>query len=212
MYLFSRRVQLANGDLRGALSWAVEQTRLVNDLLDLEVRLHSQILSPGVGTLVWTTFVESLDQLEAADDTLMASDDHVAATDRGARFVTGPADDAVMALLHGLPRRDVELTHAWSVQALLASGHAAPGIEMGIEISQTAERLTGIPTMFGTALTGTYGAVGWVTAYSSLAEMEAANSRLNSDADWLELIDTKAAGAFAEEPAFSRQQFYRRIA
>lgn len=212
MYLFSRHAQLAMGDIRGAMAWAVDQTERVNRLCDLDVSLSTQVFSPGLGTIAWTAATESLADLTTANETLMANDEYAAAIDEGAKYLHGPADDSVMELLHVPEDAGGPFEYATAVRAVLAGGHAATGIAMGVEIAQTAQRITGRPTVFGTAVAGTYGGIGWVTTYASVAELEEARAALAGHADWLELLDTKAHGLYAEVPESTTQRVYRRIA
>ncbi|MCB0952702.1 MAG: hypothetical protein M9922_10510 [Microthrixaceae bacterium] len=212
MYLFSRHAQLDTGDIRGSMAWAIEQTGRVNRLCDLEVSLSTQVFSPGLGTIVWSATAESLADLARANETLMASDEYIAGVDEGARFLRPPTDDAVLELLHVPEDAGGEFEYASGVRAVLAGGEAARGIAMGVEIAQTAQRITGRPTVFGTAVAGTYGGVGWVTTYSSIEELEEARAALAGHADWLELLDSKAGGLYAEVPEVTTQRVYRRIA
>lgn len=212
MYLFSRQVQLAPGDLRGAMAWAIDQTARVNRLCDLDVNLTTRVFSPGLGTIAFSAVAESLADLAAANETLMASDEYVDASDEGARFMAGPADDSTMALLHVPPEAGNDFAYASTVRAVVASGEAARGTAMGVEIAQTAQRITGCPTLFGSAISGPYGAVGWVSTFASVEQMEEANSALAGHADWLELLDTKARALYVESPEVTTQLIYRRIA
>ena len=57
MYLFSRRAQLSGAKLRDAMGWAVAAGERVTQTTGLPIGVWSQVYSPGVGTLVWATFV-----------------------------------------------------------------------------------------------------------------------------------------------------------
>jgi hypothetical protein len=67
---------------------------------------------------------------------------------------------------------------------------------LGVELAELATRLTGISTMFVTAVAGAYGTVGWISSVDDLAEVEAANAALSADDEWLKLVD-RAGHAFA---------------
>lgn len=212
MYLFSRTGRLMGGDLRGGLEWAVEQTAMVNDLVELEVRLHLQMFSEASGTIAWSTFTERLSQLEAANEALMASDAFHEGSMKGAGFMPDGVDDALSQVLSEPPDMSVERPYATTVQAVLAGGEAARGLELGLELAAMAQRITGAPSMFGTDSTGTYGGVGWITLYESVDQLQDGSEALGADADWLAMLDGKASGAYAEEPAFTQQRIWRRIA
>jgi hypothetical protein len=84
-------------------------------------------------------------------------------------------------------------------------------MELGVEIAQRAEKITGIPTVFGAGVTGPYGAVAWISAYESIQAVEAAQQALASDADWVSFIDKKVTGVYVDDPDTTQQRVYRRI-
>ena len=63
-------------------------------------------------------------------------------------------------------------------RAICANGSITEAMGLGIEIADTAGRITGIPVMFVTPIVGDYGAVGWISTAEDLAEVEAANAAL----------------------------------
>ncbi|MGZ4800421.1 MAG: hypothetical protein ACXVL8_16085, partial [Acidimicrobiia bacterium] len=83
-------------------------------------------------------------------------------------------------------------------------------MSVGTEIAQTAESITGLPTMFARSVTGSYGAVAWLTGYENTAAMEKADAALASDPSWLKLIDS-TKGCFVEDPASTQSTIYRRL-
>ena len=94
MYLFTRSVRLRPGPTRDAAAWAGEVTEAVRHTTDLHVQLWSRTFSPQLGTLAWTTAVEDLTQLEAADDKLMADEAYQDLVQRGAAYVEHLPDDS----------------------------------------------------------------------------------------------------------------------
>jgi len=76
---------------------------------------------------------------------------------------------------------------------------------------QHGETITGIPSMFGRALTGPYGSVGWLTGYESLAQMEKANDAQAADPTMLKLIDS-TQGCFVEDVGATQTTLYRKLA
>ncbi|HSL59483.1 MAG TPA: hypothetical protein VK866_16675 [Acidimicrobiales bacterium] len=211
MFMFSRSVRLAAGHTRDSMGWAHEQTERVNRISGLTVALWQETMSPEPGRLSWSTFVTDLEELEGAEAKLAASDEYVSAIDAGASFYDGGATDQLVQLVHGAPDPESGARYATVVQASAASGAAARSIEVGVRLAQRATEITGHPTMFGRAVTGIYGGVGWITPAASLAELQAAQDAMAGDAEWLRLIDEEAAGAYAEEPALTTQRMYRRL-
>src|SRR6516162_1052863 len=103
MYLFSRRARLAPGNIRAAMTWANAVTEKANQISSLDISLFSSVFSPGVGTLVWSTFAPDLASLEAATDKLAADDGYAAILDEGSKFIQPGIDDGLLQLIHGEP-------------------------------------------------------------------------------------------------------------
>jgi hypothetical protein len=211
MYLFNRRGRLDGGNTNEALAWATGITAKAKEVSDLEVGLWMQTYSPGYGTLVWSTFLTDLASLEAGGDKLAADPGYVAMADEGSKYISGGLDDGLIQIIHGNPDPNRTIEYAAGVQAVCATGNIANAMAVGVEIAQKAEVITGLPTLFGSSLTGPYGGVGWITGYANIGELEAAQQALGADASWVDMIDKKAAGVYAEEPSLTTQLIYRRI-
>jgi hypothetical protein len=84
-------------------------------------------------------------------------------------------------------------------------------MELGIEIAQRAEKALGVPVLFGTGVTGNYGAVSWLSGYADTASLERSQQALAADAKFVEFIDQNVPGVYAEEPSESQQLIWRRI-
>ena len=80
-------------------------------------------------------------------------------------------------------------TYVESTRAVAANGYVTEAMGLGVEIAETAARITGIPVMFVSLVTGTFGGVGWISSVDDLAEIEAANAALVSSDEWLKLVD-----------------------
>src|SRR5438045_2818950 len=101
MYLFTRTGRLRPGSTRESIAWAIGITEKVNQITSLDVGLWTTLLSPGNGTLVWSTFVEDLQSLEDANAKLAVDDILVSEIDRGAQFADGNIDDEVAQIVVG---------------------------------------------------------------------------------------------------------------
>lgn len=209
MYLFTRRTRLAGGDQRGALAWAADITAKVNQISGLTVRICTPIFSEGTGSIIWTTFVQSMAQLEDANDKLLADDGFLDLSDAGRTHTTGVFDDALVQVVHGTPDPGRTITHASAVTAVAAPGKLTRAMELGVQIAQRAETITGVAGMFGAAATGPFGAVSWVTGFESIDQMEQANEALAADAGWLAFLDKETPGVYAEDVDVTRQTLYR---
>jgi len=212
MFLFTRRVRIDPGHNREAMEWALGQTEKVSQITALQVSLYMQVFSPEVGAIGWSSFVPDLATLEAAGDKLSADDAFMSAVEKGAALTIGGADDTLSQVIHGEPDPNRQIEYVTGVRAVCATGSIARGLEVGVEIAQRAEKITGTPTLFLTDVTGTYGGVGWVSGHANVQAMEAAQQALAADSSWVKYLDKEVRGVYAEEPSHTTQIIYRRLA
>ena len=211
MYLFSRRTRLAGGNGMAGLEWATSILPKVKEIAGHEVQLWGTVYSPGFGTISWTAWVEDLSALEALGDKLQADAGYLELTNQGAQFTEGGLDDGIFQPIYGEvdPARNIQ--YVSGVVGVVASGNAARAMAAGVEIAQTAEKITGLPTMFGSSPTGPYGSVGFLTGYENIAQLEAAENKLAADESWIKMLDS-TKGCFVEDPMITQSTIYRRLA
>lgn len=101
MYLFTRAGRFAPGSRRGAVGSMGTITEKVHQETGLEVSAWMAGMSPEMGTCVWSTFVESLTDLEAAEDELAVSEPYLDLVARGAALSDGPLSDRLGSIVHG---------------------------------------------------------------------------------------------------------------
>ena len=212
MYLFGRRARLAGGKMRESMAWATGIAEKVTQITGSPLGVWSQVYSPEVGEIVWATFLPDLGALEAFSDKCLVDDGYITEVERGAAFIQpGSVGDVLQVVLHGEPDPNREVNYTAVVHTTIAGG-IANATTLGIEIAQKAEALTGTPTLFLADVTGNYGGVAWITGYASIEEVERAQMTINTDPGFVELLDTRAATAYADAPGATTQTLYRRIA
>jgi hypothetical protein len=211
MYLFSRRARLANGHFRESSAWAVAITEKVNQITGLDTGLWASVFSPGLGELVWATFVTDLEILETAEAKLLGDDGYVAMVDQGAAFSTEGADDSLSQLVHGEIDPTRQIQYVGVIETTVASGKTGRGIELGVEIAQRAEKVTGLPTAFLADTTGNYGGVRWITGYESVQQLQAAGQAISGDLGFGQFVDKAVAGVYLAGPSVTTQRIARRI-
>lgn len=210
MYLFARRTRLVGGNGTMGLEWATTITTKVKKITGHDVHLWATAYSPNVGQVTWTAWFEDLTALETLGDKLLAEPTYVTLANEGAKFTDGTLDDSVHQPIYGTPDPARETQYAGTVAGVLAAGNYERGLTAGVEIAQTAEKITGVPTFFSTALSGPYGGVGFLSGYESVAQLEASQSKLASDPKWVKLIDS-TKGCFVEDPSITLQTIHRRV-
>ena len=212
MYLFTRTARFGGGHLAESMAWAIGMTERVNAGTDLEVGLYQRVFSPRLGTVAFATFVNDLEALEKANDTLVADGDYLAAVDASAPLLDGTGvDDGLMQIIHGEPDPSRQVTYVATVETVLANGTIARGLEVGVQVAQLAEKITGVPTLFGVNVTGAYGSIGWVTGYESVQQFQESEAALAVDPEWMALLDRDASQVYAESASSSEQLVWRLV-
>jgi hypothetical protein len=212
MYIFSRSTVLSGaGNTRDAQLWVANVTEKVNQITDLQLEVWRNVFSREVGRLTWVAFVEDLAQLESADDKLQADDAFVALTDRGSEFTNGTLDDVLEQVVYTTADLERSVQYANTVTALMAPGKFARGIELGIEICERAEQITGEPTMLVSNVTGDYAGISWVTGYDSVQGMQTAGEKLNANPSFVHFIDNETPGVYESGLNITQQTCYRKV-
>ncbi len=211
MYLFSRRTRLAGGNGTAGVEWAVQIGAKVTAITGRDVQLWANAYSPGFGTIAWTAWFEDLTALESMGDQINADGSFMDLVAAGAGLTEGGLDDGVVQVLAGAPDPERPIQYVSGATAIIAGGSFERAIGLSIELAQRGEKVTGVPGLFGRALTGPYGSVGWLTGYESIAQLERANDALAADPEMLKLIDgTK--GCFVEDAGAAQTTLYRKLA
>lgn len=212
MHFFTRTAKVAPGNTRDATEWATGITEQVNQITDLGVTLWASMFGPDYGTLSWSCFVPDLPALEQASDKLLVDNRYVAMADMGASMTVGLAQDVVATIVHGEPDPNRSIEYATVVQAACRNGSLGRGLDVGARVAAKAEEITGTPTLFCAALTGAYGSVAWLTGHESIGALEGSQQKLMADPSWQQMIDEEAGPAYADQPFFTTQTIWRRIA
>src|SRR5262245_17343658 len=103
MYLFARRRRINPAQGRAAVGVALEAATRARALTGLEIWVWNPVLSPELGTLAWSTRVDHLQELQAADDKLSSSNEWVEWIEHNDPLFQGPLEDSVLSVVHGTP-------------------------------------------------------------------------------------------------------------
>jgi hypothetical protein len=104
----------------------------------------------------------------------------------------------------------MDIQYVLTVQATLAPGGMAKGIELGVETAQLVSKITGCPTSFATSLTGSYGTVEWISLYANIAELQRSGEVIAADAGFNAKVDTELSKVYL--PGVTTQTAFRKIA
>jgi Na+/alanine symporter len=207
MYLLARQANLRGLDSQ---AWAVKIGAAAAEGLGNEVGVWATVLSPGFGTVTWTSRWADLVALEKGFAEVSVNAKYLGLAAEGAAFVNGPINDTLYEVAYEGSSPIDDARYVGTVTAVCAPGHFARGIMGGLEIAQRAEKATGVSTSFLTGQTGAYGTVVWLAGYKDIAEFEKAQHALAADMSFIEYIDT-ATDAYQADPSLTQSTLYMRI-
>ncbi len=210
MYLLARQANLRGLDSQ---SWAVEIGAAAAAGLGNDVGVWGSFLSPGVGSVTWTTWWEDLSAIEKGFAGIIGNAKYLELAAKGAEFVNSVIDDTLYETVYegmdaGGGGDDVR--YVGTVSAVCAPGNFARGMMGGIEIAQGAEKATGVSTGFLARQTGAYGSVVWIAGYKTIAEFEAAQHALAADTSFVALVDS-TTGAYHPDPSITQSTLHVRL-
>lgn len=189
------------------MSFVGAVTEKVRQETGLQVHPWVSSMSPDFGTTVWATFVEDLEQLETAEDKLATSDSYLDLVEKGARLMAGPLSDGLAQVVgEAVDPSAPTPRYVTTARATATNGQIGAALANGMEIAETATRITGARTMFLVDATGPYGGVRWTTGFADIAGLQRAESALMADQSWIELID-RVGPSYHQD---ARQAIYRR--
>ncbi|GAC1306220.1 MAG: hypothetical protein NVSMB16_02040 [Acidimicrobiales bacterium] len=212
MYLYSRRVVLGGKQLRAGQQWAGETLAAVNAVAAAPMTLWAEMFGPQVGSMVFSSFFDDLDAFAALGQAVAGSDEVTQQIESGIEFTVGQPRDALREIVAGATDQTRNIQYVLASRGIIADGHVAEAIRAGVELRDRAEKITGAPVVFAADTFGQYGGVVWLGGCETIAEIEAANHALASDASWTEFIDHDMAGKFLDAPGASTQTLLHRIA
>jgi hypothetical protein len=208
MYLFTRSRKMRAADPAGAIGWAVEVAELASGITGRTIEAWGSVMSPDAGLVVWSTWVEHLSEIEQAGDKLMAAPEYLDSVRAGEQFGEGPVADGLASVVHGeIDPAAPTANYVTVASAVAAPGHLSDAIASGIEIADHATRVSGMSTLFVVNSTGPYGGVAWLTGSPDIETVEAGESALMADPEWLQLIDRVGPSYNAD----AAQSIFRRI-
>jgi hypothetical protein len=188
MYLFARSRRVNPAQARAAFTVAVEGGGRAAEIIGRPVFTWASVLSANLGTVLWTARFDHLEEIMAADDATMADSAFGDFVEQNDSLFSGDTGDTVSQVIHnpptGEPGAYVSIT-----TAVAAHGSLSEAMAMGVELADTASRITGLPPMFVAAVTGPYGGFGWLTSAPDLGAIEAAEGALAGNEEWLKLVD-----------------------
>jgi len=177
------------------MAHAIEMAGYVNQKTDLEVSLYQVIQGEPLGTLRFAYRTESFAASLESVDALVGSDEYLAKIEKGAAYFLGPAEDRLGNIAHIAGEVSGPPAAAGIVTATLDVPKVAPAMSWSTEIADYSVNLTGVPMAVLTSNYGQYGTVSWISYGQSVAQLEQAQEKTNSDPGFLQRL-ADSAGFF----------------
>ena len=185
MLLFSRVVTPV-GSPRRAMAWAFGMTDYVNTHSDLNVTLWSGTFGYPVGTLAWSTIVESQVALAESTSTLLNDDGYFDLIEQAEGMVPTPPHDILRELVFGEPADPPPVGAVATITTATALvDRMADAVGWGVEIAQYVAESTAAPVSVLTNVFGQMGELAWIGVQPDLAAAESARTKLAGNAEYL---------------------------
>jgi hypothetical protein len=192
MYLFTRRLLISPSHYRAGMSHAVEMLGYINQKTNLEVSLFQVLQGEPLGTVTFAYRAESYAASLEATDELIGSDDYLKKVEKGAEYLVGNPEDRLGKILHIAGEVEGPPAAAAVVTATLDVPRAAEATKWAVEVADYSANLTGVPMAVVASNYGTYGTVSWISYGQSVAQLEQADEKTNSDPGFLQRLADSA--------------------
>ena len=183
------------------MEYALEATTVVNEIVDFDVTLAMGGPGYPIGSFIWGTLVDSRAELAAGMAKLPQSDKYVELTKKGQQFQTGPGDDRLRQVIHiaGFdPSESNKIgTNAVAVTSEIANGQFGAAMEWGVDMTNYASQLAGVPVGFARSLSGNFAEVVFLSLFDSPADLDRFDQLEITDEGYMERIEA-AANLFAQ--------------
>ena len=207
MLLFSRTITLTGG-IRQTMPIVSDIAAYVNEHTSLAVAVRTVLFGAPLGTLAFTTRVESHEELFEATSGLNTDDAFQDLVERVSPFLAGPPHDQLREIIHGAQAESAVGQVAQLVTATAAAGKLGAAMAFGVEITDHVSSATKSSIAFCRNLYGPFGGVSWISTVADMAAADAAGAALAADASYLEAVD-KAGDIF--EPGSGLVSLSQRI-
>lgn len=189
MFLFSRAITFT-GSPRQTLGFATQMTEKVRSLTDIDVGLWTSIFGQPVGTLIWSSRIESRAHLAQTQQTLLGDDGYHDLIEQARDLVTQPGEDTLSEFVSEPPTGAAPPVGSIAevTNAVAAAGRLADAMGWGAEMAEIYSSVTGAPAAFLADAYGTFGSLRWVAIFSDAADVDKANAATQADEAYMKRL------------------------
>jgi hypothetical protein len=191
MYIFSRSTIAALGRQFDAVPAAVGVAELVTKLTGHEVNVFAARFGAPQGSVMWTARTESLVELQAMTDKLMADPGYLEMLESMNGLFMAPAEDRLGRVLAG-PIDAATSRYYGVTQAAMINGRQADALAFGVKTAEYIGSALDTPSMFVKSSYGGFNDVTWIIGFDSEAEVDAFDDWQMGDSGYHDIV--KEAG------------------
>ncbi len=195
MYLFTRQVLVSPGHNRAGMAHALDMLKYINEKTQLDASLYQILQGAPVGTLTFAFRTESYAASVEANDGLVQSDEYLGKVEAGADYYVGNPHDRLGEILHVAGDVSGPPAVASVISANIEIPRATAAIAWSVDLANYTQNVTGQTTAVVQSSFGQYGRISWIGYSPSLADLENAGKKINTDPGFLQRL-TDSEGLF----------------
>ena len=187
MYIFTRTITVNRHKMFEGIAASIEIAALASEIAGLPIAVYGSRFGAPLNTIMWSARYESQAQVEEVSNKLGANAEYMAwIMSHADSFDSAPVDqltNVVSATLAAKPKKFYT-----SLTAVATSGRLGDAVAFGVKAQEFVANASGLTTMFGTAIYGAFGTVGWLTGADTLAELDALVQMQMTNAEYHTLL------------------------
>jgi len=196
MYIFSRSTIAALGRQFDAIPAAVGVAQLVTKVTGHEVNVFAARFGAPQGSVMWSTRVESMAELQGITDKLMADSGYLEMLESMNGLFMAPAEDRLSRVLTA-PIDGATSKYYGVTRAAMANGKQADAVAFGIKTAEYIGKSLGTMTAFTKAAYGGFNDVSWLIAFDTEADVDAFEDWQMTDSGYHDIV-AEAGDLFVE--------------
>jgi len=196
MYIFSRSTIASLGRQFDAIPAAVGIADMVTKVTGHELSVFVARFGAPQGSVMWSTRIESLVELQGITDKLMADSGYLEMIGSLDGLFMAPAEDrlgrVLTAPIDGAPSKYYGVT-----RAAMANGKQAAALAFGVKTAEYIGKAIGTQSAFTKAAYGGFNDVTWITGFDTEADVDAFDDWQMTDSGYHDIV-AEAGDLFVE--------------
>ena len=188
MYLFTRQLLVSPGHIRAGMAHALDMLKYINEKTQIDASLFQVLQGAPLGTLTFAFRTESYAASVEANDGLVQSDEYLGKVEAGAAYYVGNPQDQLGEILHVAGEVSGPPAVASVISANLEVARASAAVAWSVDLANYTQNVTGQTTAVVSSNFGQYGRISWIGYGSSLADIESAGKKINTDPGFLQRL------------------------